>query len=112
MEELERRLEHPSSEARPLRGGPGPLGAGPGEVPSHSPGTYTPECEEGEFCELRLSRTLQSWVNKGVEVLNPSPPLSVFPLTRSGLRSPRPPWRGRILWQLPFGDPCLRALSC
>jgi hypothetical protein len=34
MEELERRVEHPSSEARPLRGGPSPLGAGPGEVPA------------------------------------------------------------------------------
>jgi len=53
MEELERRLEHPSSEARPLRGGPGPLGAGPGEIPGHSPSLYSPECVEGEFSEVR-----------------------------------------------------------
>jgi hypothetical protein len=46
MEELERRLEHPSSEARPLRGGPSPLGAGPGEAPGHSPSPYSPECVE------------------------------------------------------------------
>jgi hypothetical protein len=42
MEELERRLERPSSEARPLRRGPSPLGAGPGEVPGHSPSPYSP----------------------------------------------------------------------
>jgi hypothetical protein len=52
MEELERRLEHPSSEARPLRGGPSPLGAGPGEVPGHSPSPYSPECVEEEFSEV------------------------------------------------------------
>ena len=46
MEELERRLEHPSSEARPLSGGPGPLGAGPGEVPDPSSYPYSPECME------------------------------------------------------------------
>ena len=52
MEELERRLEHPSSEARPLRGGPGPLGAGPGEIPGHSPSFYSPECVEVGFSEV------------------------------------------------------------
>jgi hypothetical protein len=55
MEELERRLEHPSSEARPLRGGPSPLGAGPGEVPGHSPSPYSPECVEGKFSEVHES---------------------------------------------------------
>jgi hypothetical protein len=54
MEELERRLEHPSSEARPLRGDPSPLGAGPGEAPGHSPSPYSPECVEGIFSELRV----------------------------------------------------------
>jgi len=53
MEGLERRLEHPSSEARPLRGGPSPLGAGLGEIPGHSPSLYSPECVEGEFSEVR-----------------------------------------------------------
>jgi hypothetical protein len=51
-------------------------------------------------------------VSKGVAVLNPRPPIFVFPLTRSGLCSRRPPCGSRILWQLPFGDPCQRALSC
>jgi hypothetical protein len=51
-------------------------------------------------------------VNRGVEVLNPRPPLSVFPLTRNGLRTRRPPCGPRILLQLPFVDPCRRALSC
>jgi hypothetical protein len=60
MEERERRLEHPSSEARPLRGGPGPLGAGPGEVPGHSPSPYSPECVEGQFRELRPNGVLGS----------------------------------------------------
>src|SRR5215203_1899806 len=36
-----------------LRGGPGPLGAGPGEVPGHSPSPYSAECVEGLFSELR-----------------------------------------------------------
>ena len=54
MEELEGRLEHPSSKARPLSGGPGPLGAGPGEVPGPSSYPYSPECVEGEFSEVRI----------------------------------------------------------
>src|SRR5215211_5835671 len=49
---LERRLEHPSSEARPLRGGPSPFGAEPAEVPGHSPSPYSPECVEEEFSEV------------------------------------------------------------
>src|SRR5215217_2771275 len=60
MEGLERRLEHPSSEARTLRGGPSPLGAGPGEVPGHSPSPYSPECVEVEFYELRVDGVLGS----------------------------------------------------
>jgi hypothetical protein len=62
-----------------------------------------------EHLRTRLPRTR---VNKGVEVLNPKPQLSVFPLPRSGLRSRCTPCGSRILWQLPFGDLCQRALSC
>jgi len=65
----------------------------------------------GAFEHLRTLRP-RIRVNRGVAVLNPRPPIFVFPLTRSGLRSRCPPCGSRILWQLPFGDLCQRALSC
>ena len=65
----------------------------------------------GAFYLLRKLRP-RTRVSRGVAFLNPRPPIFVFPLTRSGLRSRRPPCRLCILWQLPFGDLCQRALSC
>jgi hypothetical protein len=65
----------------------------------------------GAFEHLRTLRP-RIRVSREVTFLNPRPPIFVFPLTRSGLCSRRPPCGSRILWQLPFGDPCQRALSC
>ena len=45
MEELERRLEHPSSEAWPLRGGPSPSGRGVVALVLPRP-LYSPDCVE------------------------------------------------------------------
>jgi len=75
--------------------------------------TLVKKSQEGNGA-FELLRTLRPRirVNKGVAVLNPRPQLSVFPLARSGLRSRRLPCGSRILWQLPFGDLCQRALSC
>ena len=62
-------------------------------------------------CGRRGTSLLRGWVNKGVAVLNPSPPISVSPHARSSPRPHRPPSGPRTLWRPPFGDPSRRELS-